>query len=128
MGVERQMSLSGIRDALKAALANINGLSAYDTAPDAINVPCAYIVPASGDYHRTFDGGEMDHHLEVLVLVARWADAGEAQDNLDAYLDPTGASSIKAAIEAATLGAHGDAVRVTGYSDYGPHQHGGDTY
>lgn len=121
------MSLAGIRDAIKTQLALISGLDAYDVVPDAVNVPCAFVLPVSGEYHRDF-ADDVDHRFEIILLLARWADAGEAQDNIDAYLAPTGGSSIKAQVEAADLGSHASEITVEGYRDYGPIEHGGISY
>ena len=113
------MSLAGIRDAIKTALAGISGLRAYDTAPESIGeLPAAYVVPVSGSYD--FDiGGNMMHRFDIVLLVQRGGSLAEAQDALDAYLAESGSNSIKAAVDSANLGANADAIRVTGYRDYG---------
>jgi hypothetical protein len=110
------MSLSGIRDAIKTALGGISGLTVYDTVPDKVNVNTfAYVLPLSGEYD--FDaGGNMVHRFEIAVLT-RSSNLPQSQDTLDAFLDATGASSVKAAVDGASLGAHGDVIRVTSYRD-----------
>ena len=122
------MSMSGIRDAVKTALETISGLRVYDTVPDVVEVPCAWVLPRSGNYHATFSSAVMNHQLEVTLLVRRGAVIAEAQDDIDAYIDPTGAGSLLAALNAITLGAHGSSLLVRGYRDYGALAFGGETY
>ena len=122
------MSLSGIRDAIKTALETISGLNAYDTVPDVIDPPCAWVLPKAGDYHKTFSSVTLDHHFEVTVLLSRAGHIALGQDAADVYLDPSGASSLIAAIEAATLSTHASDIVVTGYKDYGGFEFGGQTY
>ena len=122
------MSLVGIRDAIKTALATITGLRTYDTAPESIGeLPAAYIVPLGGSYDYDV-GGNMEHHFEVVLLVQRGGSLSEAQDSLDAYLNESGSTSIKAAIDAASLSTHGDAIRCEGYRDYGGLEYAGQLY
>jgi hypothetical protein len=93
-------SLSGIRDALKARLATIDGLRVYDTVPGQAVVPAAVIAPAPGTfltYDATMDGAD-DVSFTVTLLVSTASDRA-AQDALDAYLSDTGARSIKAAVD-----------------------------
>jgi hypothetical protein len=122
------MSLAGIRDAIKTALETISSLRVYDTAPESIGeLPAAYILPVSGSYD--FDaGGHMTHRFEIVLLVRQGGSLAEAQDSLDAYLAESGASSVKAAVDAASLGTHGDIIRVEGYRDYGGLEYGGMLY
>ena len=123
------MTLKGIRDALQTALETVSGLRVHDTVPEGImEVPCAWITPRSGTYPRTFTSAAMDHQLEVTVLVQRMGDAEERQDTLDDYLDPTGSSSLLAALNATAVGAHGSSLQVKGYRDYGGYEFGEQTY
>ncbi len=122
------MSLAGIRDAIETALATVSGLRAYDTVPDKIEPPCAWVKPGSGRYHDTFSSASMTHVFEVQVIIRRAGNVDEAQDKADTYLDPTGSSSLLAAIEAATLSTHASDIVVTGYRDYGGYAFGGQEY
>lgn len=118
------MSLAGIRDAIKTALETISGLKGYDTAPETPNeFPCAYVVPRSGNYTDSLGSGSL-LQFEIVLLVAKGPGLGRAQDSLDGYLAPSGATSIKAALEAGDYGAHGTGPMCTGFRDYGALQYG----
>lgn len=59
--------------------------------------------------------------FEVVLIGSQVATPFDvAYDAVDAYLAPTGALSVKAAVEAdVTLGGTAHTSRVTGFSDYG---------
>lgn len=121
--------MKGIRDALKTALAAVLPLAAaYDTVPDTIQLPCAFVKPARGRYHETFVSSKLTHFMEVTVLLARGGVLDERQDTMDDLLEPTGSGSLLAAIEAASFEAHADYAIVRGYRDYGGLQFGEQTY
>jgi len=118
------MSVSGIRKELERALKTISGLRVFDTAPDSIKqLPAAYILPLTGDYHHALGGG-MVHTFEVVLLVSRAPGLEKAQEVLDEYLSESGSKSIIAALEDADLGDHGDTVEVKGYHSYGGLEYG----
>lgn len=122
------MSLAGIRDAIKTGLETISGLKVYDTAPENIGqVPAAYVLPVRGRYDLNL-GGDMEHLFEIVLLVQRGGSLAEAQDSLDDYLAESGASSIKAAVEAATLSTHGELIQAEGYRNYGGLEYAGQVY
>jgi hypothetical protein len=114
------MSVSGVRDGLKTRLGTISGLYIHDTAPGAINqTPAALIIPARGEYGSTLTGG-ITHTFTVVLMVSVAQGWALAQDQLDGYLSDTGASSIKAAIEAiGTLPDGASRARVGSYENYG---------
>lgn len=108
-------SLGAIRTALAAQLntvtvPNTTGtLRAHATIPAQVEPPAAVILvndPAI-EYDQVFGDASLgtgadEIHLIVLVL-AGMASERVAQDVLDAYMNPTGPSSVKAAVEG-TLG------------------------
>ncbi len=109
------MDLSTVRTGIQSKLSTITGLKAYATWPDQLAAPCAIVKPSSCEMDSDFDG-DNDLLFEVLVLAAPIQNGMvRGQDVLDAYLDDSGASSVKAAIEA------GGAYRVMRWRDYGPH-------
>ena len=92
----------------------ISGLRAYDLIPDTVVPPAAVV----GQLDFTFDidnaRGLDQAQVDVLVIVQRFSER-TGQDKLDAYLAGSGASSIKAAIEAdRTLSGAVNTLRVTG--------------
>lgn len=121
------MTLAGIRDAIKTALTTITSLKAvYDTMPESIgDLPAVAIAPRGGTYHSTFDSTKLAHSFELTLFIPKGQSFAEAQDELDAYIAPSGASSILAAVEAANLSGHADSIMVMGYRDYGGLEYAG---
>jgi len=113
-------TLAAVRDGLKVRLDTISGLTPYDTIPDQIHAPCAFPQPVSGDPHTTFNG-RGSFFFDILVIAAA-LDQGlqKAQDELDGYLDLSGANSIIGALEGdETLGGNAECILSPEWSDYG---------
>ena len=91
-------SISTIRTNLAARLATITGLRTAATMPDSPNPPIAVVTPVSVTFDTAFKRGMNTYSFNVMVIVGR-VDERTAQNNLDAYVSSTGASSIKLAIE-----------------------------
>lgn len=125
------MSLANIRTAIATALDTISGLNVSSTIPDTIALPLAmvYLKPdnpvefdyTAGDAHYTY-------HFVIEVLVNKGASVIEAQLDLDPYIDPTHASSIKNAIEAINFGADAQTKRLIGSPAYGAARFGSTDY
>ena len=98
-------TVSQVKDGLKTAIQTISGLRAYDYQPEQVNPPFAYPVLTEIRYHETGMGlGGVVMDFTVTVVVSRQSER-VAQDTLDGYMAMTGASSVRAAIEAdRTLG------------------------
>jgi len=92
------MSISGIRTGLATNLATISGLRTAAEVPDQASPPIAIVNLQSIDYHQTFQNGLNNFSFTVQVIVGRAAER-EAQRRLDEYAEPTGARSVKSAIE-----------------------------
>jgi len=123
------LSVSSVRSGLATRLATISGLMAYAKAPGQIQPPAAIVIPGKplGEYNEA-SGGLALLNLRVVLLVQR-ADDEQAQTSLDAYLDPTGTSSVKAAIEAdGTLGGSAHYAWVARVDDYGSVEWAGVEY
>ena len=108
---------STVRDNMKTALQAVSGLRVLDTLPDSANIPTngALVVVGMLDmtYDFTLNRGFDSATLSVLVIVGRMSESA-AQDRLDGYLQSSGATSIKTAIEAdKTLGGAVQTLRVT---------------
>lgn len=117
-------TLTEVRIGLKERFASIDKLSAYAISPASPKYPAAWSYPTRVDYDQTFDG-KMLYTLTVVVAVFN-NDIGQAQTNLDPYIAPDGAKSIKAAIEAdPTLGGIADYVTVGAMTGYSVMQIGG---
>jgi hypothetical protein len=121
-------SLSTIRTGLQTRLATITGLNAYDRAPGTVTVPAAIVIPGTIEFDETMARGSDLYTFRVRLLVQR-ATETYAQEDLDAYLAGSGASSVKAAIEGdISLGGVADWTRVTGVPAYGDVTHAGIDY
>lgn len=121
-------TIAQIRDGLKARLATIQGLRPFDYAPGAVTPPAAVVYPETIAYGTSLREQTHDPRFIILVLVNP-ANDRTAQDALDAYLDPSGASSILAAVDAdPTLGGAASYAAVTRLTDYGNVTFGGTEY
>lgn len=122
VGGARVADLSAIRSGLAARLATLTSLrAAHATWPDQVTTPCAIVMPRSGNWRLAL-AGVPTFSFEVTLLVAPLQQRGlkRAQDELDAYLDDTGAGSVHAAIRGdVTLGGTVSTCDVTGFTDYG---------
>ena len=115
--------LTSIRDGLKTNLETISGLTAYEYVPDWIEPPIALVAPLNTlNYDSAMARGADTYEIPVIVYISR-VDAQTSQDDVDAYLASTGATSVKAAIESdPTLGGSAMSVRVISASDYGEYE------
>lgn len=111
-------SMIEIRSGLATRLGTISGLRTSSTMPDQVNPPVAIVAPVGVDYDLNAGNGLTRYNFLITVLVAR-ADGRSAQNQIDSYIAPTGATSIKAAIEGdRTLGGKAQTCRVTGVNNY----------
>ena len=107
------MTINAIRNGLGANLATITGLRVSPYIPDDIAPPVAVVGSASITYDTAFRNGLHTYEFSVTVIVGRTSERS-AQNRLDAYADPVGASSVKAAIEGdRTLGGAAQTLQVT---------------
>ena len=90
---------SDVRDGIKTAI-NITGLRVYDTIPDGL-VPPALVI---GQLSLTWEyvlANTLDTATIDLILITGRMSERSAQDYLDSFLAPSGATSIKAKLDAA---------------------------
>ena len=92
------MTIAGIRQGLATNLGTITGLRTAAEIPDQASPPIAIVSLQSIDYHNAFQNGMTNFIFTVQVIVGRAAEK-EAQRRLDQYAEPTGATSVKSAIE-----------------------------
>lgn len=90
---------STVRAGLVTRINTISGLPALDYIPEVVIPPMAFVGQLEIDFDSANARGLDMAHVDVVVIVQRM-DAQSAQTSLDGYLAGTGASSIKAAIEA----------------------------
>lgn len=111
-------TLSELRTGIATNLATISGLRTASTVPDQPNPPIAVVIPRTISYDTTYRRGMDTYEFVIIVIVGRVSER-TAQTTLDAYCNPSGASSIKAAIESdKTLGGKAFDLRVQEMRNY----------
>ena len=123
------MIIADIRNGLKTRLETITGLRAYATIPDQFAPPAAIVgMPTMVTYNKVFGGATHTLSYPVRILVGKATDRS-AQERMEAYIDSTGSSSIRAAIEGDTsLGGAANVVRVLSAQGLGVYDMGGVSY
>lgn len=113
-------ALADIRTAIKTAVETaVSALTAYDTVPDASNLPALIVAPVSADFAVSMARGTDTWEFDLYVLVST-ADMGLAQNQLDAYVSGAGPGSIRAAVFAdPSLGRADVNATVVSVSNYG---------
>lgn len=90
-------TLSQIRTGLATNLRTISGLRVFEELPDNPSPPVAVFALNQISFDQNF-GGLAKYDFTVQVIVGRAAER-TAQRALDLYVAPSGASSVKGAIE-----------------------------
>lgn len=105
---------------IEIRLATISGLRTSEIDPDQINPPQAIVgVPEISRYHATMGMGRFEIEPTVTVLVSAALDR-VGQLKLAGYANPTGATSVRAAIEGdKTLGGKVDDCYVVSFRPLG---------
>ena len=118
--------ISEAKKGLAAALSGIDGLRVFDYMPDSLHeFPAAIVHLESRDSVGTLGGITIRGSLRVEVLVST-ADARQATETLDAFLEPTGAQSIEAAANTdPTLARKVDDARLISVNNIGRRKMGG---
>jgi hypothetical protein len=95
---------SQVLTGLKNRLATISGLRAFDYQPDNFQPPLGFPLINSINFHGAMQGGNVQYECTIMVIIGRFSDR-LSQNLMDGYLAYSGATSIRAAIEAdRTLG------------------------
>lgn len=113
-------TLLQIMQAIETRVDTIDGLRTKDHSPGEISPPCAIVaVPPVPTYHGTFGGAKFPIRPTITVLTGNTLDR-VGQHKLAGYANPTGETSIKAAIEAdKTLGGIVDDCFVVSFRPLG---------
>jgi hypothetical protein len=115
-------SMTALRQGIATRLATIDELNVYAFIPDTIVTPAAIVAPGDETFIQwdtSMSGGSDDYTFRVTLLLPKGSDE-DGQAKLDAYLEESGASSVKAAIEGdETLGGIADWLHVTEARNYG---------
>jgi hypothetical protein len=97
-------NITTVMDDIGTALATITGLRVYDFPPKSAQPPFAFVdMPDEIAFDCTYQRGSDRTTLNVVVAVADVVDR-MVRDQIAAYAAGSGAKSVKAVIEAATIG------------------------
>lgn len=98
------MDFVAVSERLAARAATVDGIMAADSfVPESVTVPHFYVGEWTFTYDQTY-GGLVDAEVVCRILCSR-SDIQAGQDLLRGFMAPTGATSLKAALEAEpTLG------------------------
>ncbi len=86
------MTIAAARASIKSSLDGISGLTAHDHLPDLIAEFPAVVMRVDKVNYT-----DLTYTFRLLLATAVW-DEGQAQTDLDPFLEDAGASSIKAAL------------------------------
>lgn len=93
-----------VMDQIGTALATVTGLQVFDFPPKSAQPPFAFVdMPERVDFDLTYGRGSDRATFTVVVAVADVVDRA-ARDAIASYAAGSGASSIKAVLDAATIG------------------------
>lgn len=105
--------ISSLRSGIASNLAKIANLRTAATVPEDPKPPVAIVMPPRISFDTAMGRGLDTYEFTVLLIVGRVSDR-TAQAAIDAYCNPSGASSVKTAIESdRTLGGAANDLRVT---------------
>ena len=90
-------TVAQLRTGLATRLDTISGTHCYAYEPDVPIAPALIVASYTADYDLVMGDGT-NYEFEVLVLLGRQVDRS-FQEQIDSYLQPSGATSIKAAVE-----------------------------
>lgn len=107
------MGLQAVMTGIGNALRTIGGLRVYDFPSDRVETPAGVLSMPETPYDVTLGGRDDEWIFPLWILVAK-ADDKASFAEMVAYMDSTGAKSIRATIEAdRTLGGACATVAVT---------------
>jgi hypothetical protein len=87
-----------MRTALASNLASISGLRTSDYVPDDPKPPVAVVMPPTIKFDLAMGRGLDEYEFVITVIVGKQSERA-AQKLLDSLCAPTGAGSVKTAIE-----------------------------
>lgn len=91
-------------DQIGTALGTITGLRVFDFPPKSAQPPFAFVDMPDLDYDLTMGRGHDRASFNVVVAVADVVDRA-ARDAISVYAAASGASSVKAVLDAASIGS-----------------------
>ena len=121
--------ISDAKDGLATLLSTLSGLRVLDHPADSIcEFPSAVVMFESRNASDTLAGNGFAGELKVVLLVSS-SNTKEAYDTLDSFMDPLGANSVEAAINAdVTWGGKVDDGRLVSVDNVGRRKLWGGSY
>lgn len=112
-------TVATLRDAIQVRLATVSGIKSYDVATGGgERMPCAIVYPAA--IERQTAGGTYTYSFMIEAWAPLSGGLRQAQDILDALIDPEASGGIEAALYGdKTLGGIADDIDVSGFQGYG---------
>lgn len=96
------MNLAAVMDQISARLDTIADLRCFAYPPDTLQPPAAVVsYPEDYTFDETYGRGSDRLSLPVVVVVGKVSDR-TTRDRLGAYVNGSGASSVKAVVESGT--------------------------
>lgn len=124
------MGIESIGSGIATRLKTISGLKVYAPSelPDSISqFPVALILPRLIEYNKDFDASP-DYTFRIIVCITS-VDRPSAMNKLLDYIEPSGASSVVAAMEGdRTLNSTADSCDVIENTGFGAINWGGHLY
>lgn len=108
-------TVSELKQQLATSLATISGLRTYAYQPDQVNIPMAWPILNSVEYHGAMGNGLVTHNFTITCVVGRAAERS-AQKTLDQYISYD--NGVRAALEAdKSLGGYARTLIVESAND-----------
>jgi len=105
------MNLANVMDEIAGRLSTIEGLRVFAWPVGTLTPPGAVVgYPADGQYDETYGRGADSMTIPVVIVVGRVSERA-SRDLLAAYVDGSGARSIKTVLETGTYTTF-DTIRV----------------
>jgi len=104
------MDINAVVAELAAQLDTITGLRVHPEPPGTVTPPAAVVTFPDITFDATYGRGMDELELPVVLVLAKVADRASGK-KIRAYVSGSGASSVKAVVEAGTYTAF-DSVRV----------------
>ena len=121
------MSLADVLTGIEGRLGSITGLRVHRSMPERVNeLPAVAVAGVDGEYGRSYAASGAAWTLRLTLLVHGW-DAPEAMERLSAFLEGTGKSSVRAALDGDLDGA-ADYARVVRVEQVGRRRVAGGVY
>ena len=121
------MSLADVLKGIEGRLDTIEGLRVHRSMPERVNeLPAVAVAGVDGEYGRSYAASSTAWTRRLTLLVHGW-DAPEAMERLSAYLEGSGTSSLRAAVDGDLDGA-ADYARVVRVEHVGRRKVAGGVY